>query len=321
MRTVSTGRMFQSPRMIRRIWKRLKAWRQVRLGPVALVFKLERAVRITSGIHRHHRLHRHDARETLPDAAARAPRVKTAAPAAGRTKGREVAVVVGVGPGFGYALARALAGEGFDLVLVSRDANRLSGLVAELHAMGCAVSSFGADATDEVSVARLFDTVCARHGTPSLVVYSLQYSGPGETVEIELPAFELSWRHNCLGAFLVARRAAQLMTPLGQGSIVLVGSTSSVLGRAGHLNLAVGKFGQRALAQVMARELWPLGIHVAHAIIDADIAEDAPVLPTSTQADPAAIAASVLAIHRQPRSAWTSELDLRPWNEKFWEHC
>jgi NAD(P)-dependent dehydrogenase (short-subunit alcohol dehydrogenase family) len=102
---------------------------------------------------------------------------------------------------------------------------------------------------------------------------------------------------------------------------VFVGSTSSLIGRAGHLNLAVGKFGQRALAQVMARELWPRGIHVVHAVVDADIAEEPLQAATTPQSDPSHIAAAILALHRQPKTAWTSELDLRPWNERFWEHC
>ena len=107
----------------------------------------------------------------------------------------------------------------------------------------------------------------------------------------------------------------------GRGTIVLIGSTSSVIGRQAHLNLAVGKFGQRALAQVMARELWPLGIHVAHLLIDADISEDSTSKFDAPHADPYHIARSVLDLHLQPRTAWTSELDLRPWNEQFWEHC
>jgi NAD(P)-dependent dehydrogenase (short-subunit alcohol dehydrogenase family) len=156
---------------------------------------------------------------------------------------------------------------------------------------------------------------------PDLVVYSLQWCGPGLAIEIEAPAFEAAWRHNCLGAFHVCRAAARQMIKRGTGTLILVGSTSSLLGRAGHLNLAVGKFGQRALAQVLARELWPKGIHVAHVVIDADISEDPADHPQEVRADPDHIAEAVLAVHRQPSSAWTSELDLRPWNERFWEHC
>jgi NAD(P)-dependent dehydrogenase (short-subunit alcohol dehydrogenase family) len=290
--------------VIQSLWRSLKTWRHVRLGPVSLTFKLQRAVRITRGAHKRRRVERQRDEPPVDAVDSR----------------RELAVIVGVGPGFGFALARVLAAQGFDLVLVSRDASRLSALGSELSLAGCAVSSYGADATDELSIGKVFDSVAAVHGAPALVVYSLQYSGPGRTVDVELPAFELSWRHNCLGAFLVGRCAARLMTPRGRGTIVLVGSTSSLIGREDHLNLAVGKFGQRALAQVMARELWPLGIHVVHAIVDADIAEGSLSL-SAPQADPRDVASAVIGVHRQPKTAWTSELDLRPWNERFWEHC
>jgi NAD(P)-dependent dehydrogenase (short-subunit alcohol dehydrogenase family) len=231
------------------------------------------------------------------------------------------AVIVGVGPGFGYALARRLAADGFDLVLISRDADGLAVLVSEVAAFGTHVVSMGGDITDELDVSSLFKRIAAAFGTPSLVVYSLQEFGPGEVLDVSVPAFESAWRHNCLGAFLVSRAAGRAMRPGGSGSILLIGSTSSLIGRAGHLNLAVGKFGQRALAQVLARELWPAGIHVAHVVIDADIRETNTSHHNYPQANPDDIAQTVLAVHRQPKTAWTSEIDLRPWNEKFWEHC
>jgi NAD(P)-dependent dehydrogenase (short-subunit alcohol dehydrogenase family) len=307
--------------MIQRLWRKLKVWRRIGIGPVSILFKFQRAVRVTRGVRKHRPLSR------TPSLAARGnvDGIQVGRPELQAlhfsTQPAESAVIVGVGPGFGYALARRLAREGFDLVLVSRDADRLSSLVAELHSYGIAVESYGADATDEVAVSALFERIETAHGTPSLVVYSVQDFGPGNATDVELPAFESAWRHNCLGAFLVSRQAARLMRVRGVGTILFVGSTSSLIGRAGHLNLAVGKFGQRAIAQVLARELWPQGIHVAHAVVDADIAEDEVPPSTIPQSDPADIAASILALHRQPRTAWTSELDLRPWNERFWEHC
>jgi NAD(P)-dependent dehydrogenase (short-subunit alcohol dehydrogenase family) len=233
--------------------------------------------------------------------------------------GKEVAVVVGVGPGFGFALADLLADEGFDLVLVCRDARRLDSLAEQLHARGVTVETIGADATNESAMSDLFARVRIAHGDPALVVYAVQHFGPGATIEVEASAFEDSWRHNCFGAFLVGRAAGRSMAKRGAGTIVFVGSTSSSIGRANHLNLAVGKFGQRALAQVMARELWPKGVHVAHVMIDADINEGEASTPS--QAKPEDIASAILALHRQPLTAWTSELDLRPFNETFWEHC
>jgi NAD(P)-dependent dehydrogenase (short-subunit alcohol dehydrogenase family) len=214
-----------------------------------------------------------------------------------------------------------LAAEGMAVILVSRNAKRLDRLVAEIVQSGGFACSYGCDVTNETAVVDLFSMIGRIHGVPHLVVYSLQNFGRGSVMNSELPAFEDGWKHNCLGSFLVSRSAARLMSPMGRGSIILIGSTSSIIGRAGHLNLAVGKFGQRALAQVLARELWPAGIHVAHMLIDADIREDEGSTHSATSSNPHQIAESVLFLHRQPQTAWTSEMDIRPWNEKFWEHC
>jgi NAD(P)-dependent dehydrogenase (short-subunit alcohol dehydrogenase family) len=309
-------------KMLAFLWKRLKVWRRFGLGPIALLFKFERSIQISSA-----RPPPRTAYPSLPSARIReggfAQVHSHATPPRdiSQRSSQGTAVIVGVGPGFGYALARRLVSEGFDVVLISRDATRLDPLVADLKASGQMVASYGGDSTDERTVESLFKKIVNLHGIPSLTVYSIQEFGPGQTMEVELPAFESAWRHNCLGAFLVSRAAARAMKPIGRGTILLVGSTSSILGRAGHLNLAVGKFGQRALAQVLSRELWPLGIHVAHVIIDADIAETHEERATHPQSDPDDIAFSLVAVHRQPKTAWTSEIDLRPWNEKFWEHC
>jgi NAD(P)-dependent dehydrogenase (short-subunit alcohol dehydrogenase family) len=307
---------------LEQIWSRLKQWRRWRLGRIAILFKFERSVRVTAGVLQRkssqatlgfQRSHQAGFAEFLGAAPSQSAHTNQTHPG--------TAVIVGVGPGFGFALARRLVNEGFDVVLVSRNAGYLDPLLEELRKTGRRATSYGADATDEHAVGELFSAISAYCGTPSLVVYSLQDTGPGSTVDIELPAFESAWRHNCLGAFLVSRAAARSMKVRGEGSILLIGSTSSMLGRAGHLNLAVGKFGQRALSQVLAREMWPFGVHVAHIVIDADIAESQDGQIAATQSRPDDIAFSVLAIHRQPKTAWTSEIDLRPWNEKFWEHC
>lgn len=296
----------------------------MRVGPVALIYRVERSFRVTRNSRKRLKLasqlqhswrHGRMARRTFettrrhfsnPDADPAPP---------------EVALIVGVGPGFGYALAKQLAHHGFVVSMASRNAERLDGLATEIHSDGGMAVAYGCDATNENSVKELFKHVCSQHGVPSLVVYSLQNFGPGETVDIELAAFEDGWRHNCLGSFLVAREAARAMLEAGRGTIVLTGSTSSLLGRAGHLNLAVGKFGQRALAQVLARELWPKGIHVAHLVIDADIHEGEERDDGGPQSNPHHVAQTVVALHRQPASAWTSEIDIRPSNERFWEHC
>jgi NAD(P)-dependent dehydrogenase (short-subunit alcohol dehydrogenase family) len=230
-----------------------------------------------------------------------------------------VAVVVGVGPGLGQTLAVRLAKAGMTVVVVSRDAMNQDALVAEIRNMGGTAFSHACDATDERSMEQLLERVRATLGIPALVVYSLQWFAKTPSLEVSVPEFEDSWRHNCLGPFLLAREAGRAMATVGRGTIVLIGSTSSVVGREEHLSFAVGKFGMRALAHVLARELWPRGIHVAHLLIDADIREGAP--DDYSQSDPAHIAESIEFLHRQPRTAWTSEMDLRPWEEQFWQHC
>lgn len=303
--------------MIELFWRHLKVWRRLRFGPVAFHFSFRKAVPVKK---RNGRLkHRGTVQPQTGSAKIEAQHAATRGKPEPISPG--TAMIVGVGPGFGYALARRLAREGYEMALVSRRADRLDALCEELSSNGVIVESYGMDATHETDVRSTFSKVISKHGTPSLVVYSLQEFGPGTVLDVSVPAFESAWRHNCLGAFLVSQSAGRAMKMVGKGSIVLVGSTSSIIGRAGHINLAVGKFGQRALAQVLSRELWPFGIHVAHVLIDADIAEPGSAAEENAQSDPDDIASSILALHKQPRSAWSSEIDLRPWNEVFWEHC
>lgn len=299
-----------------KIWSTLKTWRKLTFGPVSLLYKFERTVPVRRNKTKPANASGAAAHAAPLDAAGPGP-LSSDSPA--RRGG--VALIVGVGPGFGHAMARRLAADGFEVVLASRDAVRLSMLAEEINARGGNAFAYACDATMETSVQALFALVRANHGVPVLVIYSLQSFGPGAAVEVEVPAFEEGWKHNCLGAFLVARTAAREMLPQSAGTIVLIGSTSSMIGRDGHLNLAVGKFGQRALAQVLARELWPKGIHVAHVVIDADIRDDQTVADNEVHAEPEHIAEAVLNLHRQPKTAWTSEIDIRPWNERFWEHC
>jgi NAD(P)-dependent dehydrogenase (short-subunit alcohol dehydrogenase family) len=296
--------------MIAWLWKSMKMWRGINFGPVRLTYRFDRRVRVIATARSRAQL----LARSRPQRHYSQPK-----PLEQAASVRKIALIVGVGPGFGNALAHRLADDGFEVILASRNADRLAPLAQEIRAHGGIAHVCGCDATLESSVLDLFKMIAERHGIPALVVYSLQNFGPGDAVDIELPAFEDGLKHNCVGSFLIARSAARLMLPKAEGTIILVGSTSSMIGRAGHLNLAVGKFGQRALAQVLARELWPRGIHVAHVVIDADISEgDQSPLP---QADPHHIAHTIMSIYAQPKSAWTSEVDIRPWNEAFWMHC
>jgi NAD(P)-dependent dehydrogenase (short-subunit alcohol dehydrogenase family) len=186
--------------------------------------------------------------------------------------------------------------------------------------MGGVAGAYPCDVTDERSVAAMMRQVDSELGSPELVVYAVQSFHPGTLITTEACAFEEAWRGTCYGAFLVSREAARRMVQLGRGSILLAGATSGVKGRKGYVNLAVGKFGLRALAQVMAAELGPQGVHVAHVVIDGDIAESNDPI-AEPQIEPLELAQTFFALHRQPPSCWTSEIDVRPSREAFWEHC
>ena len=230
------------------------------------------------------------------------------------------AIVVGAGPGLGLSLVRTFAEAGMAVAMAARSDARLAKL--EEAAASDRVRAYACDSGDPASVEALFAQVESDLGQPDLVVYNAGAYKPGGILEISPADFEACWKAGCFGGFLVGQAAARRMVPRGQGSILFTGATAALRGSAGFANLAVPKFGLRALAQSMARELGPKGIHVAHVVIDGQI--DAPrhadLLaqrgPDALLA-PDAIAVNYLQLHRQPRSAWTQELDLRPWSEKF----
>jgi NAD(P)-dependent dehydrogenase (short-subunit alcohol dehydrogenase family) len=221
---------------------------------------------------------------------------------------KPVAIVVGVGPGLGAALVRRFAKEGMAVALAARQGDRLAGLAKETGG-----KSYGCDATVETAVGDLFAAVERDLGRPELVVFNAGGFVRKPIAELSVADMEGAWRSNCLGGFLVGRAAARAMQPAGSGTIIFTGATAAMRGGANFAAFAMGKFGLRALAQSMARELGPKGIHVAHTIIDGGIGENT----EATKLAPAAIADSYWHLHRQAKSAWTQELDLRPWAEKF----
>ncbi|MFQ5984868.1 MAG: SDR family NAD(P)-dependent oxidoreductase [Alphaproteobacteria bacterium] len=235
----------------------------------------------------------------------------------------KIALVVGVGDGLGLALSRRFAKAGMNVAMVARDRAKLEGLEAKIGAQDeSKVRAFPADAVDETAVKNLFKAVREAWDEPDLVAYNAGTYQPGGILEIRREDVERCWRVGCLGGFLVGREAAKGMVERGRGTIIFTGATASLRGSAGFFNLAVGKFGLRALAQSMARELGPKGVHVAHVIVDGQIggpyyahlvAERGP----DALLKPEAIAEAYWQLHLQPRSAWTQELDLRPWVEKF----
>ena len=230
------------------------------------------------------------------------------------------AVVVGVGPGLGEALAVGLAKKGLPLALVSRSAPALESLTSRLHALNPRVAAFPCDATDERSFVRVMREIVARLGVPELVIYAAQGFSPGSLLTTEVAAFEQSWRTNCLGAFIVAREAARRMQPLGRGTILFVRCKRRAIdARKGYVNLAVGKFGLRALSQVIARELGPEGIHVS-CTWSAIATSLTTSLATNRRLGPKTSPSCFGGCTSNPRVVGHRSLMCTA-NERFWEHC
>ncbi|MDB5686842.1 MAG: oxidoreductase [Rhizorhabdus sp.] len=225
------------------------------------------------------------------------------------------ALIVGTGPGISASVARALSAAGLKVGLAARDAGKLAPLATEIGA-----EIFAVDATDPVAVERLFAEADARIGEPDVVIYNASGRARGPIAELDPAEVARSIAVSGYGGFLVTREAARRMVPRGAGAILLTGATASVKGFALSAPFAMGKFALRGLAQSAARELAPKGIHVAHFIIDGAVrsaVRSDPVDRPDSTLDPDAIAQSYLDVLRQPRSAWTSELELRPWVESF----
>jgi NAD(P)-dependent dehydrogenase (short-subunit alcohol dehydrogenase family) len=255
--------------------------------------------------------------KTRRSSSARPPRRAPAARGAAQPA-PAVAVVVGVGPGLGLALVNRLVAEGYAVLAAARGAAvkalKFSAGPGRALPVRC-------DATDPKAVDALFAR-SAEHGELALAIFNAGTFERGNVLETRPEDFERCWRVGCFGGFLVGRAAARLMVERGRGTILFTGATASLRGGAGFVNLASPKFALRAVAQSLARELAPRGIHVAHVIIDGQIrtpryehlvGERGP----DSLLEPEAIAAAYLDLHRQPRNAWTLELDLRPWVERF----
>ncbi|MFN7087083.1 MAG: SDR family NAD(P)-dependent oxidoreductase [Burkholderiales bacterium] len=240
-------------------------------------------------------------------------------------KPSDTSLIVGAGPGLGAALARRFVRAGMNVALAARNFGRLAEFASEL---GGKARAYVCDATDERAVRQLFTEVARDFGAPRLVAFNAGAFVRKSLLDTTAGEFERCWQTACLGGFLVGREAvrAMLATPGGGrhcGTIIFTGATASLRGGAQFHNLAVGKAGLRALAQSMAREFQPQGIHVAHVVIDGQIRNDArPGYSAAERGedallDPDAIAETYYQLHLQPPSAWTLELDLRPHVEKF----
>ena len=233
-----------------------------------------------------------------------------------------VAVVFGVGPGLGTAIAKRFASEGFALGLMARSEESLSAAREAVEGAGGKALAVAADATDPASVSEAFDEVREELGDPEVFVYNAGAFQMGGILELTPELFDDCFRANCSGAFYGAQQVLPAMLEKGRGTIVLTGATAALRGSANFAALATGKFGLRALAQSMAREFWPQGIHVAHVVIDGQIntprvREMSPEREEHTMLSPDAIAESYWQLYTQDPTAWTLELDLRPSVESF----
>ena len=225
------------------------------------------------------------------------------------------ALIVGAGQGLSASLTRLLRSEGLAVALAARNASKLGPLCDETGAR-----AFTCDAQDPAQVQALFEELDRGRDAPDVVVYNASARTRGPFVEIAPADVQRALQVTAFGAFVVAQQAALRMLPAGQGAILLTGASASVKGYAQSAPFAMGKFALRGLAQSLARELSPQGIHVAHFVIDGGIRdaghrEDAS--RPDAQLDPDAIAFTYLNVLRQPRSAWTWEVELRPWVERF----
>jgi NAD(P)-dependent dehydrogenase (short-subunit alcohol dehydrogenase family) len=242
------------------------------------------------------------------------------------TKG--ACLIVGVGDGLGSAIARAFAAEGLAVCMTRRERHldQLQAFAGEIEAAGGEAHAYGADARSEEEMTALFDKIEREVGPLEVVVFNIGANVRFPIADTTSRVFTKVWEMACFSGFLAGREAARVMTPRGRGTILFTGATASVRGRDGFAAFAAAKAGLRALAQSMARELGPKGVHVAHVVVDGAIDG---VFIRSNRSDvdalleedrilrPEDIARNYVWLHRQPRSAWTHELDLRPWSESF----
>jgi short-subunit dehydrogenase len=237
-----------------------------------------------------------------------------------------VAVVIGAGDATGGAIARRFARGGYTVCCTRRNLDKLQPLLAEIQAAGGQAHGFASDARDEDAVGALFDEIESRIGPVEVLVFNIGANVPASILEETARKYYKIWEMACFAGFLTARKAARCMAPRGKGTILFTGATASLRGSANFAAFAGAKHALRALAQSMARELGPRGIHVAHVVVDGAI--DTEFIRTNFPeryalkdsdgiVNPEHLAENYWMLHNQPRDAWTHELDLRPWSEKF----
>jgi len=234
---------------------------------------------------------------------------------------KPVAVVIGVGPGLGTALARRFAAQ-YTVAIVARNADYLAKIAGEISANGGLAHPVAANTADEQAIATAFDTIRRELGDPEVLIYNAAMRPFGRLMETKPSTFENTWRVNAFGAFLCSQQVVPAMLTAGRGTIIFTGATAGVRPFATSAAFGPAKFAMRGLAQVMARDLQPQGIHVAYVNIDGAIdmpfiRQRFPQLKEEDMLKPTAIADAYWFIAHQDRSAWTHELDVRPFKEEF----
>jgi NAD(P)-dependent dehydrogenase (short-subunit alcohol dehydrogenase family) len=244
------------------------------------------------------------------------------------SKATRSAVVLGVGPvrGLGAAIARRFAREGFHVTMMGRSAEKVAAALADLRASGAEVEAIVGDVTDEAAVRRAISAAERPDAPLEVAVFNAGGNWPRPFRDMDAEFLEGMWRVNALAGFFFAKAALDVMLPRGRGVILFTGASGSLRGKAMFGGFAQGKAALRALAQSAAREFGPQGIHVAHVVVDGGIDGDRlnGFLPNLKSErgddgllDPDAIAENYWTLFRQQRSAWTHELDVRPWSESW----
>ncbi|MCL5041841.1 MAG: SDR family oxidoreductase [Gammaproteobacteria bacterium] len=237
-----------------------------------------------------------------------------------------VALIIGAGDATGGAIAQRFAREGYSVCVTRRQRDALQPLIDSIQTAGGVAHGFGCDARDEEAMIALFNQIEAEIGPLAVVVFNIGANVRFGITETTARVYRKVWEMAAFAGFLAGREAARVMLPRGQGSIIFTGATASLRGSSGFAAFASAKFALRALAQSMARELGPQGIHVAHSIIDgaidtAFIRDNFPeryaLKDQGGILNPEHIAEQYWQLHSQPKDCWTHELDLRPWLETF----
>jgi NAD(P)-dependent dehydrogenase (short-subunit alcohol dehydrogenase family) len=237
------------------------------------------------------------------------------------TTQKSIAVVIGVGPGLGAALARRFATE-YTVAIVARNADYLAKIAGEIAASGGHAHPVPANTADESAIATAFETIRRELGDPEVLIYNAAMRPFGRLMETKPSTFENTWRVNAFGAFLCSQQVVPAMLKAGRGTIIFTGATAGVRPFATSAAFGPAKFAMRGLAQVMARDLQPQGIHIAYVNVDGAIdmpfiRQRFPELKDEDMLKPSAIADAYWLMAHQDRSAWTHELDVRPFKEKF----